>query len=188
MNESTFRPERIESIARARGLDPKNILQNIQVAKPLDSAKQESCIETACYMTNSKIKLLVVDSMTAHYRVDYAGRSRLPERQQKLNKYMHMLINTTQIHRVAVVVTNHQMHSSSDSIFGNRAIPIGGYIMSYASTYRIHLIHLSPEKFCATLDISPCHAQSDTDFTIDKRGVVDFSNGYDTQTPLRRRI
>jgi hypothetical protein len=66
------------------------------------------------------------------------------------------------------------MHSSPDSIFGNRAIPIGGIIMSYASTYGIYLRRLSPEKFCAILDISPCHPQSDTDFTIDQRGVVDF--------------
>jgi DNA repair protein RadA len=33
--ESTFRPERIESIAKARGLDQAKILHNIQVAKPL---------------------------------------------------------------------------------------------------------------------------------------------------------
>jgi DNA repair protein RadA len=71
--ESTFRPERIESIARARGLDPVNILQNIHIAKPLNSTQQESCIETACSIISkpdSKIKLLIVDSMTAHYRVD----------------------------------------------------------------------------------------------------------------------
>jgi DNA repair protein RadA len=175
--ENTFRPERIESIAKARGLDHTNILKNIQAAKPLDSAQQESRIESACSAISkpdSKIKLLIVDSMTAHYRVDYGGRSKLPERQQKLNKYMHMLRNTAQTHGVAVVVTNHQMHSSPDSIFGNRAIPIGGYIMSYASTYRIHLRRSSPERFYATLDISPCHPQSDTDFTIDQRGVVDF--------------
>jgi DNA repair protein RadA len=186
-----LRPERIECISKARGLDPMENLQNIQVAKPLDSVQHESCIEFACSSirkSDSKIKLLIVDSMTAHYRVDYAGISRLPERQQKLNKYMHMLINTAQTRRVAVVVTNHQMYSSPDSIFDNRAIPIGGYIMSYASTYRIYLRRLSPGKFCATLDISSCNPQSDTDFTIDQRGVVDFSNGYDTQAPLKRRI
>jgi DNA repair protein RadA len=79
--ESTFRPERIESIARARGLDHAKILKNIQTARPLDSALEESCIETACSMSDSKIKLLIVDSMTAHYRVEYAGRSRLQEKQ-----------------------------------------------------------------------------------------------------------
>src|SRR4051794_959462 len=68
--EGTFRPERIESIAKARGLDPVKILQNIQVARPLDSAEQESCIEFACSISDSKRKLLIVDSMTAHYRMD----------------------------------------------------------------------------------------------------------------------
>jgi DNA repair protein RadA len=81
--ESTFRPERIESIAKARGVDTAKILQNIQVAKPLDSSQQESYLESACSAiskTNSNIKLLIVYSMTAHYRVDYAGRSRLKEK------------------------------------------------------------------------------------------------------------
>lgn len=62
--ESTFRPERIEYIAKARGLDHARILKNLQVAKPLDSAQQESCIELACSIiskSDSKIKLLVVD-------------------------------------------------------------------------------------------------------------------------------
>ncbi len=80
--ENTFRPERIDSIANARGLDHAKILQKIQIARPLNSNKQESCIESACSAinkTNSKIKLLIVDSMTALY-IDYAGSSRLPER------------------------------------------------------------------------------------------------------------
>jgi hypothetical protein len=38
--ESTFCQERIESIAKARGLDPAKILQNIQIARPVDSAQR----------------------------------------------------------------------------------------------------------------------------------------------------
>src|SRR5215211_8804311 len=77
--ENTFHPERIESIAKARGLDHAKILKNIQIAKPLDSSQQESCIESAFSVIskpNSKIILLIVDSMTAHYRVYYAGHSK----------------------------------------------------------------------------------------------------------------
>jgi len=121
--ESTFRPERIKSIARARGLNHTNILKNIQVAKPLDSAQQESRIEAACSAIakpDSKIKLLIVDSMTAHYRVDYAGLRKLPEKQQRLNKYMHMLLRMAQTNKVAVVATN-QMRSNPDGLFGERS-------------------------------------------------------------------
>jgi hypothetical protein len=38
------------------------------------------------------IKLLVVDSLTAHFRAEFAGRGQLADRQQKLNKYLHNLM------------------------------------------------------------------------------------------------
>jgi len=174
--ESKFRPERIESIAKARGLDHTKILQNVQVAKPLDSTQQESSIEAACSAIskpNSKIKLLIVDSMTAHYRVDYAGRSRLPEKQQRLNEYMHMLLRTAQTNGgVAVVVTN-QMQSNPDGVFGEKSMPVGGQIMLYASTHVIHLRRLKLYNHQAELVISPCYPRKVIDFVIDQRGVVD---------------
>ena len=71
--EGTFRIGKLQSIAKARGLDPTNILRNIQVAQPKDSKQQESCIEEACSTlesTNSRIKLLIVDSMVFHYKQD----------------------------------------------------------------------------------------------------------------------
>ena len=177
--ESTFHPERIESIAKGRGLDHAKILKNIQVAKPLDSAQQELCIEAACSAinkSNSNIKLLIVDSMTAHYRVDYAGRSRLPEKQQRLNKYMHMLLRTAQTNgRVAIVVTN-QMQCNPDGIFGDRTTPVGGQVMLYASTHVVRLRRLKLDNRLAELDISPCYTRKVIDFIIDQRGVVDVSS------------
>src|SRR5688572_28626346 len=87
---------------------------------------------------------------------------------------MHMLLKIAQTNgRVAILVTN-QMQSAPDQVFGSNPIPIGGYIMSYASTYRIPLRRVYPEKFCAKLGISPGHPQLDTDFAIDKRGVGDY--------------
>ncbi|MFZ0896022.1 MAG: hypothetical protein WAZ77_16115, partial [Candidatus Nitrosopolaris sp.] len=101
--------ERIKAIANARGLDHEKILLRIFVAKALDSTLQESCIREAGsninFETNSisnKIKLLIVDSMTNHYRAEYAGRSRLPERLQRLNKPLHMLLKTAHTNAAAV--------------------------------------------------------------------------------------
>jgi DNA repair protein RadA len=85
-------------------------------------------------MSSSRIKLLIVDSMIAHYGVDYAGRSKLSEKQQRLNKYMHMLLRTAQTHRMAVVVTNQMQSSPQGSIFGEKSIPVGGQVMLYART------------------------------------------------------
>jgi DNA repair protein RadA len=61
---------------------------------------------------NDKIKLLIVDSIIYHYRAECAGRSKLPEKIQRLNKYMHLLLKTAHTSGVAVVVTNHQTQSS----------------------------------------------------------------------------
>jgi DNA repair protein RadA len=174
-SESTFRLERIESIAKARGLDPTKILKNIQVAKPLDSAQQESYIEAACSAINKpncNIKLLIVDSMTAHYRVDYAGLRKLPEKQQRLNKYMHMLLRIAQTNKVAVVVTN-QMQSNPDNVIFEKSMPVGGHIMLYASTHVVHLRSLKLDNYRAKLDISPCYPRKVIDFMIDQRGVID---------------
>ena len=49
-----------------------------------------------------------------------------------------MLLKTASSNAVAVVVTNHQMQSSVDR-FDNRVVPLGGYVMSYANKYRMHL-------------------------------------------------
>ena len=40
--------------------------------------------------------------MTNQYRAEYAGRSRLPERLQRLNKPLHMLLKTAHTNAAAV--------------------------------------------------------------------------------------
>jgi RecA/RadA recombinase len=79
--------------------------------------------------------------MTDLYRVDYAGRSKLTEKQQKLNQYMHKLSNLAQNNNIAVVVTN-QVQYTPDSLFGgsSKPAPIGAQLMLYASTRTVFLM------------------------------------------------
>ena len=65
----------------------------------MDSKQQESHIENACSViksSNSKVKLLIIDSMMFHYISEYPGRSGLSKRAHSLNIYMHMLHNLAQ--------------------------------------------------------------------------------------------
>ena len=74
--EGGFREERIQSIATARGLDWTNIFPNIQVLQPKDSKQQESHIKNACSIvksSESKVKLLIVDSMMFHYIASFSA-------------------------------------------------------------------------------------------------------------------
>jgi hypothetical protein len=110
-----------------------------------------------------------VDSIIYHYRVECTGRSKLPEKIQRLNKYMHVLLKTASRNAVAVVVTNHQTQSSVDGTH-NRVVPLGGNGVSYASKYRIHL-----DYRCARLDLGPCPTQDDISFAINERGFTNVA-------------
>ena len=171
--EGSFRPERIKEIANARGFDSKQILQRILVTKALDIKQLESCIEAACSVceiNSGRIKLLIVDSIIYHYRAECAGRSKLPEKIQRLNKYMHLLLKTASSNAITVVVTNHQTQSSVDGTY-NRVVPLGGNAVSYASKYRIHLDYRS-----ARLDLGPCPPQDDIFFAMNERGFTDVAD------------
>jgi DNA repair protein RadA len=134
--EGTFRIEKIESIAKTRGLDPTNILRNVYPVQPTDSKQQESCIEEACSTVrsnNSKIKLLIIDSIMFHYRAEYPGRSGLSERAHRLNIYMHKLHRLAQTNNLAVVITNHI--TTNPDAYLECGSPLGGNVVSQASTY-----------------------------------------------------
>jgi DNA repair protein RadA len=117
----------------------------------------------------NKIKLLIVDSIIYHYRAECAGRLKLPEKIQRLNKYMHLLLKTASSNAVAVMITNHQTQSSVDGTY-NRVVPLGGNAVSYASKYRIHLDRH------ARLDIGPCPQPDDISFAINERGFTDVAD------------
>ena len=172
--ENTFRPERIVSISQARNLDPKNALENIIVAKAYNSAHQELIIEESGPIIDSyNVKLLIVDSAVAHYRAEFLGRAALSERQQKLNKFMHVLIRIAETYGIVIVVTN-QILSSPDAIFGDAFRPTGGHVVAHTSTYRVYLKKAGKNRIARIVD-SPYHAEREVLFTLSEEGVTDPS-------------
>ena len=84
------------------------------------------------------LKLLIVDSIMALFRVDYSGRGELAERQQTLAQMMSKLQKISEEYNVAVLVTN-QMTSDPGATMSFQADPkkpIGGNIIAHASTTR----------------------------------------------------
>ena len=88
--EGTFRPARIKQIAEAMGANPEKVLKNIFVARAFNSDHQMLLLEKVTEMIKGgePIKLMIIDSLTAHFRAEFAGRGQLADRQQKLNRYM----------------------------------------------------------------------------------------------------
>ncbi len=77
--ESTFRPERIVDMAKAVGLDPTEALGKIHIARAFNSNHQMLLVAKAQELARERpIRLLVVDSLTAHFRSEYMGRGSSP--------------------------------------------------------------------------------------------------------------
>jgi DNA repair protein RadA len=170
--EYTFRPERIVGIAENRGADPEEILANITVAKAYNSAHQELIVgELGPIVQEGRVKLLIVDSAVAHYRAEFLGRGTLSERQQRLNRFMHLLVRTAEAHNLAVVVTN-QVQAAPDVFFGDPSRPTGGHVVAHTSTYRIYLRKAGKNRIARMVD-SPYHPEREVVFVLNERGVAD---------------
>lgn len=180
--ENTFRPERIAQMVKGlkggEDLEPEEFLKNIHVARAYNSNHQillvESASELAEKMRDSErpVKLIIVDSLTAHFRSEYVGRGTLADRQQKLNKHMHDLMRFGDINNAAIVVTN-QVQAKPDAFFGDPTRPIGGHIVGHTATFRIYLRKSKGEKRIARLVDSPNLPEGEAIFSVTTEGLRD---------------
>lgn len=171
--EGTFRPERVQEIARSRGYDSTQILKSIAVCKVYNSSHLELIIKNlGKYVDDFKAKLVVIDSVISLHRAEFAGRGTLADRQQRLNSMLHKIIRLAEIYNIAVVITN-QVQSSPDTFFGDPTKAAGGNVLGHASTYRIYLRKSGENRIAKMID-SPYHPYSDVRFTVNERGSDDM--------------
>jgi DNA repair protein RadA len=172
--EGTFRPDRIKQIAEAIGANPEKILKNIFVARAFNSDHQILLIEKIGEMIKDgePVKLVVIDSLTAHFRAEYSGRGQLADRQQKLNRYLHNLMKIAEQYNLAVYVTN-QVMANPAMMFGDPTTAIGGHIVGHASTYRLYLRRGKKNSRVAKMIDSPNLPENETVFFITEEGLRD---------------
>lgn len=169
--ESTFRPERIVSMAKAAGLDPNEALSHIHVARAFNSNHQMLLVGKAQELARERpIRLLVVDSLTSHFRSEYLGRGELAPRQQQLNRHLHELLRFADTYNASIIVTN-QVSARPDILFGDPTRPIGGNIVAHASTYRLYLRKSKPPKRIARLIDSPNLPEGEAVYSLTTDGI-----------------
>ncbi|MDD5616637.1 MAG: DNA repair and recombination protein RadA [Candidatus Methanoperedens sp.] len=182
--ENTFRPERITQMVKGLSVktgidfDPEEFLKNIHVAKAYNSNHQILLVDTAMDLANKlkdtdkPVRLIIVDSLTAHFRAEYVGRGTLADRQQKLNKHMHELMKFGTLYNAAILVTN-QVMSKPDAFFGDPTKPIGGHIVGHTATFRLYLRKSKGEKRIARLVDSPNLPEGEAIFSVTMEGLKD---------------
>ncbi len=174
--ENTFRTERIIQMSQHLGLDPEEVSKNIIYADAYTSDHQMFLLENADEVIKENgVRLIIVDSLTSHFRSEYLGREMLAERQQKLNKHMHRLIRLARAFNVAAVVTN-QVMSKPDVFFGNAVHPIGGHIVAHTSHTRVYLRKSARGRVrIARLVSSPYLPEGERVFRVTENGVEDVT-------------
>jgi len=172
--EGTFRPSRIKQIAEGIGANPEKVLKNIFVARAFNSDHQILLLDKVSEMiTNGEpIKLLIIDSLTAHFRAEFTGRGELADRQHKLNKYLHNLITLCEKHNIAVYVTN-QVMANPAQMFGDPTTAVGGNIVGHASTYRMYFRRGKQGSRVAKLIDSPNLPDNECVFFVTEKGIID---------------
>jgi DNA repair protein RadA len=186
--EAKFRPERLDSIAQARGFDLDsdlriNWLSHVLCVNAMTAVQQELILKNRIVPllntqdeneTQNKIVLLIVDSVIHNYRAEFLGQNTLPERQQKLYQFMNQLSCIAQAYGIAVVVTNQVNNSCKNNIM-NSSRPTGGNIMNHTSTYRISLERLAGgNRIIARITKSPYHNESEAYFMLTEKGIEDI--------------
>src|SRR6056297_1424574 len=199
-SEDTFRPERIDDMVRGlddeliqatmddRGIEGspddedamealvEDVLDKIHVAKAFNSNHQMLLAEKAQEIASASqdeefpVRLLAVDSLTAHFRAEYVGRGQLADRQQKLNKHLHDLMRVGDLNNTAVLVTN-QVASNPDSFFGDPTQPIGGNILGHTSTFRVYIRKSKGDKRVFKLVDAPNLADGEAIMRVQDEGL-----------------
>lgn len=175
--ENTFRPERIKQFADGAGLNTEDALNRIMVARAYNSDHQmllAEKAETLITEQGKKVRLVVVDSLTSHFRAEFIGRGTLAERQQKLNRHMHTLSKVASTHNLCVYVTN-QVMAKPDQFFGDPTQAIGGHVVGHASTFRIYLRKGKKGTRVAKLVDAPNLPDSEVCFEVQESGLRDIN-------------
>jgi DNA repair protein RadA len=174
--ENTFRPEWILRIAKSLGLDGSEAARNIIYSEAFNSDHQMLLLEKADkVIQENKIRLIIIDSLTSHFRSEYLGREMLAERQQKLNGHLHRLVRLARAFNACAVVTN-QVMAKPDQFFAMAVEPVGGHIVSHSSHTRVFLRRTvsGPVRICRLVS-SPYLPEGERIFKITEEGIKDIT-------------
>jgi DNA repair protein RadB len=106
--EGGFSPERLKQMAEARNLDPEEALSRFILFTPADFKEQRRIIGSLKKVVDDSFSLVVVDSITAHYRAEENRMGLLTD----LSRQLQVLLWIARKRSIPVLVIN-QVHYDS---------------------------------------------------------------------------
>jgi RecA/RadA recombinase len=115
--EGSFRPERLEEMAKARGWKSDGILEKILYARIDSSSEQmETAVRMEARAATAPCRLVVVDTLTRNFSLDLPGRSNLSGRQGALNVYLSHMARDAYLHARAYLLTNRVTYGTAHDV------------------------------------------------------------------------
>lgn len=121
--ESGFSPERLKVMASSRGLNSEEVLQKFLLFEPENFREQGKIIARLKKVVDQRFSLVVVDSITAHYRVESNKQAGSTE----LSKQLQVLLWLARKYKIAVIVINQVFHDSKVDVLRPIAEQTLGY-------------------------------------------------------------
>ncbi len=156
--EGTFRPERVLSVARYRGLDPELALESVLVVEARGELELLSAVASA---RSSEARLVVVDTLVAPLEVG-EGVEALARRQYALSRLLRMLREAAAGGRVVVVANRMSMDR-----------PAGGLALSLGCHYGLLMRKLGGSRRLVELVRAPHLPPGSAPVVIEEEGVLD---------------
>ncbi|KAM0719973.1 hypothetical protein Q7P37_004108 [Cladosporium fusiforme] len=175
--EGTWRPERIKQISERFGIGHEAANENILYVRAENSEDQhEMLCSLAEPFASGQYRLLIIDSIMAHFRNDFHGRGELNERQGKLGQHLRKLSQMAEEFNITVLIINQvQSDPGASALFASAdgRKPIGGHVLAHASTTRILLRKGRGEERVAKVIDSPDCAEKEATYIITTGGIND---------------
>lgn len=168
--EGGFSPERIALMAESRGIEPERVLQKFLVFEPGDFKEQGRTLAKLKTIVDGSFSLIVVDSITAHYRVEENKSKLLTE----LGKQLQLLLWLSRKFNLGVIVVN-QVHFDSKA---GLLKPVAEHVLGYKCKDILRLDRFSrPNIRVAVLERHRFRPEGGmVYFRISKRGIEDMKD------------
>ena len=121
--EGGFSPERLSQMASSRGIDPEETLARFVLFTPADWKEQRKVIGSLKKLIDETFSLIVVDSITAHYRAEENRSGLIAD----LSRQLQILLWLARKNSIPVIVIN-QVHFDTRL---ERTRPVAEHTLGY---------------------------------------------------------
>ena len=194
--EDTFRPQRIEEIAKLRGKNPEEVIKRIHVAHAFNASHLEAIcakipslfmdlveqedgkihrVFKKAVLQTGKIGLVILDSIAPTFRTQYQGRENLFDRQSGLMNVIMYLRIISQWFNCVVIVTDQIIENPNNTFaFGGPWIsqrPVGGPTVTHNFDFQLRFRPSKGNIRVATIMDSSNTPMGEIEFKITSRGI-----------------